>query len=131
MMELTNYVQENAVTSVVVAGAVVVAGVICANFQTVKITFRDLTAFFEKKPDPPVQVIPPTKAENIGNVDEVYEAALTNQKTNNSDVFNIPAGTDVINAGNVKKVFKEKVDGVETKYNRNFDFTKVNSIHSH
>ena len=125
MMELTNYVQDNAVTSVVVAGAVVVTGVICAKyFHTIKITFRDLTAHFEKKPDAPVQVIPSTKAENIGNVDEVYEAPVTNQTTNNSDVFNFPAGTNVTNAGNVKKVHKQKVDGGETIYKRTFDLTK-------
>ena len=53
-MEHAKYVQDNAVTLVVG-----IIGVTCAKyFHTIEITFRDLTAFFEKKPDPPVQEIP-------------------------------------------------------------------------
>lgn len=125
-MELIKYVHKNtSVSSVITTGAILTVGVIAAmNFDKIELAFREYTAKFEKKAVPSMQVIPPTRAENLGNIDEVYEAEQTNQTTNITDNYNIPAGKNVINVGNVKKVYKEKVEGGTTNYDRNFNIDK-------
>ncbi|CAO1344181.1 unnamed protein product [Diamesa tonsa] len=124
-MELVNYVQGKPAIALISAGAIVIGGVIIAkHFDKIAIKFRDITANFEKKSEPEIQATPPNTAENVGNIVEEYEGELTNQTTINSDVYNIPAGNNVNNAGNIKKTHKDKVDGGTTTYQRTFDLTK-------
>lgn len=123
-MQLSKYIPENTVSLVATAGAIVGVVTVAMNFDKIALTYRNMTANFEKKAVPPVQVTPPTTAENLGNVDKVYEAEQKDHTTNFSDVFNIPAGKNVTNAGNVKIVHKEKVEGGTTNLGRTFDLTK-------
>ncbi|CAO1345872.1 unnamed protein product [Diamesa hyperborea] len=119
------YVQENTVTTVATAGAVVICCIIVAkNFHEIAIKFRDFSAYLKKNPKPEIQSRPPIKNENVANINLEYDKEVVNQNINHEDNIKFKAGNDVINAANIKNQFKEKVEGGTTTYKRNLDFTK-------
>ncbi|CAO1344224.1 unnamed protein product [Diamesa tonsa] len=114
-------IQENTVTTVVTAGAVIICCIILAQyFHKVAIKFRGVTAYCEKKPE---NQRPPVKNENIGNIDDTYLKEVKNRNLENADEFDFEAENDVINCGNVSQTYNENVEGGTAFYKRKINCT--------
>lgn len=119
-MEIFNFVQQNKVATVLTAGAILASVILTKNYGRIGIKYKDWIATFEKNPTE--SKIPPTKVENVGNFQEIFEKGQLKQIINCSDNYIVPAETTVINTGNVKNIYKEKVEGGTATYSRTFKF---------
>ena len=120
-MELLKYMSKDTVTIVVATGSVLFLGtVIAMNYDNIKLKYKDFKAIFKKSPVTSSLPVEKSMIQNMGNISEVHEGEVLGHVSETADEFNIAAGINANNVGNLRTVNKGKVTGGKTTIKRKF-----------